>query len=134
MPLAKKRISRDRVNFSGRLSRWEINKLVKDKDKKFDPELLKKALEQKFFDFAPEKEKVIFEAEGVVVPISRAIANFDRDNMIPKDDNAVKAVEIARQMVATLKRQIALLEPLPIAPGVTGSEIVSDEEAVAAVS
>ena len=105
----------------------EGGKLVKDKDKKFDPELLKKALEQKFFDFAPEKEKVFFDADGVVVPITRAIANFDRDTMIPKNDNAVKAVELARQMVAVLKRQIALLEPSSIEPGVTDSEIVPDE-------
>jgi len=32
MPLAKKRTSPDRVNFVGRLSRWDINKLLKDKD------------------------------------------------------------------------------------------------------
>lgn len=107
--------------------KMEAGKLVKDKDKEFDPELLKKALEQKFFDFAPEKENVFFEAEGVVVPLTRAIANFDRDNMIPKNDNAVKAVELARTMVGVLKRQIALLEPDPIEPGVTGSEIVPDK-------
>jgi len=106
----------------------ESSALVVDKSKEFDPELLKKALEKPFFDFAPEKEKIIFEAEGVVVPITRAIANFDRENMIPKDNNAVKAVDLARNMATVLKRQIALLEPEPVVPGVTGSEIVSDEE------
>lgn len=107
--------------------KMEAGKLVKDKDKEFDPKLLEKALEQKFFDFAPEKEKVFFEAEGVVVPLTRAIANFDRDNMIPKNDNATKAVEMARNMVSALKRQIALLEPAPVVPGVTGSQIAADE-------
>ena len=117
--------------------KMEGGKLVKDKDKEFDPKLLKKALEQKFFDFAPEKEKVFFDADGVVVPITRAIANFDRETMIPKNDNAVKAVALARQSVAWLKRQIALLEPEPISPGVTGSEIVpekADEEPEKAVA
>ena len=92
--------------------KMEQNSLVLDRDKEFDPELLKKALERPFYDFAPEKQKVFFEAEGVVVPISRVINSFDRDNMIPKDDNASKAVELARGMVAQLKRQIALLEPI----------------------
>jgi len=34
MPLAKKRVSRDRVNFGGKLSRWDVKKLAKDKDLK----------------------------------------------------------------------------------------------------
>ena len=113
--------------------KMESGKLVKDKDKEFDPELLEKALKQPFFDFAPEKEKVFFEAEGVVVPLTRAIANFDRDNMIPKNENASKAVEIARTMVGHLKRQIALLEPIPTVPGVTGSEIVPEKTSVSDV-
>ncbi len=112
--------------------KMEGGKLVKDKDQEFDPALLEKALKTKFFDFAPEKEKVFFEAEGVVVPITRAVAAFDRENMIPKDDNAVKAVEMAHHMVAQLKRQIALLEPAPIEEGVTGSEIVAGDEDVPA--
>ncbi len=112
--------------------KMEGGKLVKDKDQEFDPALLEKALKTKFFDFAPEKEKVFFEADGVVVPITRAVAAFDRENMIPKDDNAVKAVELAHQMVAQLKRQIALLEPAPIEEGVTGSEIVAGDEDVPA--
>lgn len=114
--------------------KMESGVLVVDKSKEFDPELLKKALKVKFFDFAPEKEKIFFEADGVVVPIARAIANFDRDNMIPKDENAVKAVELARQACAVLKRQIALLEPTSIVTGVTGSEIeLSDDEIKKAV-
>ena len=92
--------------------KMEQNILVLDRDQEFDQELLEKALEKPFYDFAPEKQKVFFEAEGVVTPISRVINSFDRDHMIPKDDNASKAVELARGMVAQLKRQIALLEPI----------------------
>ena len=92
--------------------KMEQNVLVVDENKEYDPELLKKALAKPFYDFAPEKQKVFFEADGVVVSITRAINGFDRDNMIPKDDNASKAVELARTTIARLKREIALLEPI----------------------
>ena len=109
--------------------KMEQNILVVDEKKEYDLELLKKALAKPFYDFAPEKQKVFFEAEGVVTPISRVIAGFDRDNMIPKDDNATQAVALARGMVAQLKRQIAILEPIIV--DVTPSPVeedTSDEE------
>ena len=102
-------------------------KLIKDKEREFDPALLEKALKVKFFDFAPEKEKVFFDADKVVVPLTRVVNSFDRENMIPMNDNAVKAVELAHQMVANLKRQIALLTPPIIDVAATTTENVSEE-------
>jgi len=126
--------------------KMEQQVLVLDRDQEFDPEDLAAALKTPFYDFAPEKVKVFFEADGVVTPISRVVNSFDKDTMIPKDDNAVKAVALARGMVAQLKRQIALLEPIIVdaviepqaqianSPGPKPVPDEGDEEPVAAAA
>jgi hypothetical protein len=77
-------------------------KLVKDKAREFDSELLEKALETPFYDFAPDKEDVFFKADNVVKDLKAVIAKYNRERYKPKDDTATEKVAEAHKLIATL--------------------------------
>lgn len=80
----------------------EDGKLVKDKTREFDDALIEKAMETPFWDFAPDREDVVFSDTDVVVSLKRALSPFARQSYVAKDEAATAKVVEATKLVASL--------------------------------
>lgn len=87
--------------------RVEKGRLFKDKSENATP-WNDKALEISFWDFAPEKEAVIFGPEELLKALTRTISRFRDEKHVAKDENALDMLNRADAAINGLKQPAQL--------------------------
>lgn len=79
------------------------NKLLKDVSEKAQPFNLEGALSVCFWDFAPDKEQIVWDFNDVVVALKRTVAKYENaERFAPKNEDAKLKLEGVKQQIAAL--------------------------------